>query len=51
MVVDLVVETFGPFAIPVVLFFIGVAFYAVVVVLHRLRGDEDYWSNDGQEDA
>jgi hypothetical protein len=42
----LIFETFGPFAVPVVLFFIGVAFYAAVVVFHRLRGDEDYWARE-----
>lgn len=40
----LIFETFGPFAIPVVLFFIGVAFYAAVILFQRLRGDEDYWA-------
>jgi amino acid permease len=40
----LVFETFGPFAIPVVLFFVGVVFYAAVIALQRLRGDEDYWA-------
>ncbi|WP_336135606.1 hypothetical protein [Natronomonas amylolytica] len=42
----LIFETFGPFAVPVVLFFLGVAFYAGVVVFHRLRGDEDYWARE-----
>lgn len=36
------VETFGPFVIPAVLFLVGVAFYAVVVVLSRLRRTETY---------
>lgn len=43
-VAELVFQTFGPFAVPVVLFFIGVTFYAAVIVFQRLRGDEDYWA-------
>lgn len=40
----LIFQTFGPFAVPVVLFFIGVVFYAAVIIFNRFRGGEDYWA-------
>jgi hypothetical protein len=35
----MVVETFGPFVIPVVVFLIGVVFYGLVVLWGRLTDD------------
>lgn len=49
MVVELsplVVETFGPFVIPAVLFLVGVAFYAAAVLLSRLRRTETYRADE-----
>lgn len=45
MVVDalgVAVERFGPFLIPVVLFLIGVSFYALWVLVLRFRDGENY---------
>ncbi|WP_411714607.1 hypothetical protein [Natronomonas sp.] len=42
-------DTFGPFLIPAVVFLIGVIFYALVVVLSRLRDSEDYRTGDSGE--
>jgi hypothetical protein len=36
------VDLFGPFLIPAGLFLLGVVFYGLVVLLGRLRGEDDY---------
>ncbi|WP_256558734.1 hypothetical protein [Natronomonas marina] len=38
----MLVDVFGPFLIPAVLFLLGVLGYGLVLLLSRLRGDEDY---------
>jgi hypothetical protein len=38
----MVVDIFGPFLIPAVLFVLGVVGYGVVLLFNRIRGDESY---------
>ncbi|WP_281361568.1 hypothetical protein [Natronomonas gomsonensis] len=40
------VDVFGPFLIPAGLFFLGVVFYGVVVLLGRLRDEDDYRTDE-----
>jgi hypothetical protein len=42
----MLVETFGPFVIPAVVFLLGVVFYGLVVLLGRLRGADDYQAEE-----
>lgn len=41
MVLDALVETFGPFLIPAALFAVGVVGYLLLVALSRLTGSTD----------
>ena len=40
----MIVDIFGPFLIPAVVFLLGVVGYGLVILWGRIRNDEDYRS-------
>ena len=38
----MIVDIFGPFLIPAVVFLLGVVGYGLVILWSRIRNDEDY---------